>query len=73
MVVGHQGTVIQLGAEIAGMHIGDDLARVSFGSEIFARKSVQRTGIGTGNLDGIIERICEREFGQCGRPPSVVR
>jgi len=43
MVAGHQGIVVQFGAEIARMNVGDDLACVASGGKIFPDESVEGT------------------------------
>jgi hypothetical protein len=61
-----QRAVVQLSSEVAPVHVSDHLAMVAARGQEFARELVHRTGLRARNLDGAIQRRCERQLGQVG-------
>src|SRR5215813_966606 len=70
-IAGRQRAVVQLGSEVAQVYVSDHLALVAARGQEFARELVHRTGLRAGNLDGAVQRRCERQLGQVGE--HVVR
>src|SRR5215510_2385809 len=61
-----QRSVVQLGSEVAPVHVSDHLALVAARGHEFARELVHRTGFRARNLDGAVQRRRERQLGQVG-------
>src|SRR6201982_3834904 len=63
-IAGRQRSVVQIRAEVAPMHVGGHFALVADGGQELARELVHRTGLRTCDLDGAVQRRCERQLGQ---------
>jgi hypothetical protein len=71
VIAGRQRSIVQLCAEVAPVNVSDHFAIVAACGQEFARELVHRTGLGTGNLDGGVQRRSDRQLGQIG--DDVVR
>ena len=47
------------------MHIRDDTPAVSFRGEILATDFIERDFLGPGDLDDTVQRLLDREGGEC--------
>src|SRR5262249_59927968 len=55
-IPGRQRAVVQLGSEVAPVHVSDHLALVAARGQELARELVHRTGLRARNLDGAVQR-----------------
>ena len=66
MVAGRKRSVVQLGSEIAGVDIGNDLARVLGRGQEFPAEFVEAQSLWAGEFDHVVDGIGKREVGECG-------